>query len=42
MENKINTYKGSINEFTDWVSGINSITETNVTDNLPVSGSSIR
>ena len=42
MENKINTYTGNINEFVDWVTGQDSNTEQNVTDNLPVSGGSIR
>jgi hypothetical protein len=42
MENKINTYTGNINEFVDWVTGQDSNTEQNVTNNLPVSGGSIR
>jgi hypothetical protein len=36
------TYKGKINEFVDWVSGQNSLTGGNDTDNLPVSGAKIR
>lgn len=36
------TYTGKINEFVDWVTGIDSLSETNVTNNLPVSGGSIR
>lgn len=36
------TYTGKINEFVDWVTGVDSFTESNVTNNLPVSGSSIR
>lgn len=39
------TYKGKINEFVDWVSGINSITGTRVpgvTDDVKISGESIR
>ena len=36
------TYKGQINEFIDWVTGINSRTGENETTNLQVSGQSIR
>lgn len=36
------TYKGDINEFVDWISGKNSIDDSNVTNGLPVSGGSIR
>ena len=36
------TYKGSINEFIDWVTGSDSFTGRNMTDGLPVSGQSIR
>ena len=36
------TYQGQINEFVDWVTGIDSRTESNVTSSLPVSGHSIR
>lgn len=36
------TYQGTINEFVDWVSGVDSRTEQSVTQNLPVSGGSIR
>lgn len=36
------TYEGQINEFVDWVTGINSLTDSNVTSSLPVSGHSIR
>lgn len=36
------TYQGQINEFVDWVTGIDSRTESNVTSSLPVSGYSIR
>ena len=36
------TYKGKINEFVDWVSGIDSLTGESVTGGLQVSGSSIR
>lgn len=35
-------YTGKINEYVDWVTGYNSLTETNVTDGLQVSGASIR
>lgn len=36
------TYNGNINEFVDWVTGKNSITGQSDTNNLPVSGKSIR
>jgi hypothetical protein len=36
------TYNGQINEFTDWVSGQNTLTGDNVTEEKPVSGGSIR
>ena len=39
------TYKGEINEFIDWISGINSVTGTKlsgVTEETPISGQSIR
>jgi hypothetical protein len=35
------TYKGEINEFIDWISGINSVTGTKlsgVTEETPISG----
>jgi hypothetical protein len=35
-------YTGKINEFVDWVTGKSSITGLSVTDNMPVSGGSIR
>jgi len=35
------TYKGKINEFVDWVSAIDSLSENKITD-LPISGESIR
>jgi hypothetical protein len=35
-------YTEKINEFTDWVSGENSLTKGNDTNNLPVAGSKIR
>ena len=35
-------YTKKINEFTDWVSGENSLTNGNDTNNLPVSGARIR
>ena len=35
-------FNESINEFTDWVSGENSLTKGNDTNNLPVSGEKIR
>jgi hypothetical protein len=35
-------YEGSIDEFTDWVTGIDSITEENITGGNEVSGKSIR
>jgi len=35
-------YTGKINEFVDWVTGVDSRTETNVTSQLSVSGQSIR
>ena len=35
-------YNESINEFTDWVSGENSLTKESDTNNLPVSGGKIR
>lgn len=36
------TYNGRINEFVDWVSGVSDFTGQSVTNNLPVSGGSIR
>lgn len=36
------TYNQEINEFVDWVTGHDSISNTNVTNNLPVSGKQIR
>lgn len=36
------TYKGHINEYIDWVSGINTLTGEDVTGGIPVSGGSIR
>lgn len=36
------TYQGTINEFVDWVSGVDSRTDLNVTQGLQVSGKSIR
>lgn len=36
------TYTGKINEFVDWVTGIDSLSAANVTDGKPVSGASIR
>lgn len=36
------TYKGKINEYVDWVSGIDSRTNLNVTQDLPASGQSVR
>ena len=36
------TYKGEINEFVDWVSGIDENSGRQVTNGLPVSGASIR
>lgn len=36
------TYNGQINEFVDWVSGVDSFTGNNVTGGLAVSGGSIR
>ena len=39
------TYKGKINEFVDWVTGINSVTGARiigVDDEHPISGESIR
>lgn len=39
---KVQTYDEKINEFTDWVSGTNSLTGGNDTNNLPVSGARIR
>ena len=36
------TYNGKINEFVDWVTGIDSTTGQNVTDGMQVSGGSIR
>ena len=38
----IETYDGEINEFVDWVSGVDSFTNRNVTDGKPASGGSIR
>ena len=38
----MNTYNGRINEFVDWVEGINSYTGEDVTKGLQVSGGSIR
>jgi len=38
----MDTYKGKINEFIDWVSGDNSWTGRNVTNGQQVSGESIR
>ena len=42
MSKKIETFGGAISEFVDWVTGKDSNTDTNVTNNLPVSGGSIR
>ena len=42
MSKKIETFGGAISEFVDWVTGKDSNTNTNVTNNLPVSGGSIR
>ena len=42
MDNTTNTYTGQINEYVDWVTGKDSLSEQNVTDGLPVSGGSIR
>lgn len=42
MAKKIPSYTGVINEFVDWITGIDSIKHENVTDDLPVSGGSIR
>lgn len=36
------TYKGDINEFIDWLSGIDSFTSRNISGGLPISGASIR
>ena len=36
------TYKGKINEFVDWITGENVVTKENETDGLSVSGGSIR
>ena len=36
------TFKGKITEFVDWITGIDSLTGSNVTDDLQVSGGSIR
>lgn len=38
----IETYKGNITEFVDWISGLDDITGRNKTNNLPVSGGTIR
>ena len=38
----IETYKGNITEFVDWVSGVDDITGRNKTNSLPVSGGTIR
>ena len=35
-------YDGTLDEFTDWVTGINERTNKNVTNNLPPSGKAIR
>jgi len=35
-------YTGSVNEFVNWLTGVNSITKEEVTSGLPLSGSSIR
>lgn len=37
-----NLYEGNINEFVDWIEGINELTGENVTDNKSVSGGAIR
>lgn len=36
------TYKGKINEFVDWITGNDSFTNRNISGGLPVSGASIR
>ena len=36
------TYQGQINEFVDWINGIDERSNLNVTQNLPVSGQAIR
>lgn len=38
----MDTYKGTINEFVDWLTGTDSFTNRNVSGGLPVSGASIR
>jgi hypothetical protein len=41
----MDTYKGKINEFVDWVSGYNGLTEqtlSGVSSSNPISGESIR
>lgn len=38
----MDTYKGIINEFIDWITGNDSFTNRNVSEGLPISGSSIR
>jgi hypothetical protein len=36
------TYQGKINEFVDWLTGNDSFTNRNVSDNLPIGGGAIR
>ena len=42
MANTIETYTGKINEYVDWVTGKDTLTDQDVTGGLPVSGGSIR
>lgn len=42
MAKKVEVFNGEINEFVDWITGINELTGENVTANHPVSGKSIR
>ena len=42
MKKEIPLYDQKINEFTDWINGVNSLTGGNDTENLPVSGERIR
>ena len=42
MTNTIETYTGKINEYVDWVTGKDTLTDQDVTGGLPVSGGSIR
>lgn len=42
MAKKEELYDGEINEFVDWITGIDSLTELNVTDGKAPSGKAIR